>query len=181
MRKISGLCRVCVVRRHPFLLSPFYLCSPRRSFLITGILTRRGVSLDKACVQRHQSKSLHNQSTRVGAGPGPLKGHASCVVPSGPGPHEFICFMLYIALNLYFTQNINILVFLNICKFASLRVGAHTRMPWTLHNPHHVVAPLTSITWFLSHLLDFSCAIGDQDRRQDIKIHQLAVFWCHGR
>jgi hypothetical protein len=93
--------------------------------------TSRGVSLslDKACVQQHQSKSLHNQSTRVGAGPSPLKGHASCVVPSGPGPHEFICFMLYIALNLYFTQNINILVFLNICEFVSLRVGTRAHVP----------------------------------------------------
>jgi hypothetical protein len=173
------LCRVCVTHQHPFLLSPFYLCSPQRSFLITGILTSHGVSLDKACVQRHQSKSLHNQSTCVGAGPGPLKGHASCVVPSGLGPHEFICFMLYIALNLYFTQNINILVFLNICKFASLRVGVCTCVPWTLHDPYHVVAPLTSIMWFLSHLLDFSSAIGDRDWRQDIKIHQLAVFRCY--
>jgi len=179
VQKISGLCQVCVVCWHPFLLSPFYLCSPWRSSLITGILTSCGVLLDKACVQRHQSKSLYNQSTHIGAGPGPLKGHTSCIVPSGPGPHEFIYFVLYIAWNLYFTENINILVFLNICEFASLWVGVHTRVPWMLRNPHHMVAPLTSITWFLSHLLNFSCAIRDQDWRQDIKIHWLAVFWSH--
>ena len=171
VQKISGLYQVCVMHQHPFLFSSFYLCSSWRSFLITGILTSHGVLLDKACVQWHQSKSLHNQCTHIGAEPGPLKGHASCVVPSGLGPHEIICFMLYIALNLYFTQNINILVFLNICKFASLRVGVCTRVPWTLHDPHHVVAPLTSIMWFLSHLLDFSFIIGDRDWRQDIKIH----------
>ncbi len=45
---------------------------------------------------------------------------------------------------------------------------------------HHVVTPLTSIMWFLTHLLDFSRAIGDWNRRQDIKIDQLAVFWSHG-
>jgi hypothetical protein len=64
--------------------------------MIADVPTSRGVSLDKACFQRHQSKSFHHQSTRVGAGPGPLKGHTSCVVPSGPGPHESIYFMLYI-------------------------------------------------------------------------------------
>ena len=35
---------------------------------------------------------------------------------------------------------------------------------------HHMATPLTSITWFLTHLLNFSHTIRDQDQRQDIKI-----------
>jgi len=86
----SGRTSCLVLHWHPFLFSYFYLYSPWRSPLITDIPTSHGVSLDKACFQQHQSKSLHDQSTHVGAGPGPLKGHTWCVLPSRLGPHKYV-------------------------------------------------------------------------------------------
>ena len=55
---------------------------------ITDILTSHSALLDKACSMA--LVPLHDQSTRTGAGPGPLKGHASCIDLFELGPHGFI-------------------------------------------------------------------------------------------